>query len=79
MTAVQLRSELKSLIDKTNDTRFLELVKGLFLKTEDDRAAIVEMTHMAMLSEEAIAKGEVYTREEVEAHLRAERRKREKE
>ena len=70
MTAVQLRTELKKLIDKTSDIGFLEQIKRLLLRPAVDQAAFVEMNRMADLSDEAIAKGEVYTREEVEEHLR---------
>ncbi|MGB3525005.1 MAG: hypothetical protein WBB32_03445 [Flavobacteriales bacterium] len=74
MTAVQLRTELKKLIDQTNDIGFLEQIKQLLLRPEVDHAAFVEMNRMADLSDEAIAKGEVYTHEEVAEHLRSRRK-----
>lgn len=70
MTAIQLRAEVKKLIDKTSDLGFLEQLKQLLLRSEADRAAFVEMNRMADLSDEAIRKGEVFAHEEVVAHLR---------
>jgi len=75
MTALQLRTEVKKLLDKTSDLGFLEQLKQLLLRSEADRAAFVEMNRMADLSDEAIRKGEVHTHEEVVKHLR-DRRKR---
>lgn len=75
MTAIQLRTEVKKLLDKTSDLGFLEQLKQLLLRSEADRAAFVEMNRMADLSDEAIRKGEVFTHDDVLAHLR-DRRKR---
>ena len=76
MTTVQLQAELQKLIANTTDVGFLEQIRNLFLRPTADKAAFVEMNRMADLSEEAIAKGEVYTREEVEAWLKEQRAQR---
>lgn len=75
MTAIQLRTEVKKLVDKTNDLGFLEQLKQLLLRSDADRAAFVEMNRRADLSDEAIRKGEVFTHEEVVEFLQ-DRRKR---
>lgn len=75
MTAIQLRTEVKKLLDKTSDLGFLEQLKQLLLRSDADRAAFVEMNRMADLSDEAIRKGDVFTHEEVVKHLH-DRRKR---
>ncbi|MBS1939315.1 MAG: hypothetical protein JST38_00345 [Bacteroidetes bacterium] len=75
MTAIQLRSEVKKLVDKTSDLGFLEQLRQLLLRPEADRAAFVEMNRMADLSDEAIHKGEVFSHEEVVEHLLARRKR----
>jgi hypothetical protein len=74
MTTLQLRSELKKMIDGTSDLAFLEQVRQLFMSSADDRAAFVEMNRMADLSDTAIEKGEVFTHEEVVKHIRDRRK-----
>jgi hypothetical protein len=75
MTAIQLRTEVKKLVDQTSDLGFLEQLKQLLLRSDADRAAFVEMNRRADLSDEAIRKGEVFTHEEVVEFLQ-DRRKR---
>jgi hypothetical protein len=75
MTGIQLRTEVKKLVDKTSDLGFLEQLKQLLLRSKADSTAFVEMKRMADLSDEAIRKGEVFSHEEVVQHLR-DRRKR---
>lgn len=75
MTAIQLRTEVKKLVDQTSDLGFLEQLKQLLLRSDADRAAFVEMNRRADLSDEAIRKGEVFTHEEVVEYLQ-DRRKR---
>lgn len=75
MTVIQLRTEVKRLLDKTSDLGFLEQLKQLLLRSEADRTAFVEMNRMADLSDEAIRKGDTFSHEEVVKHLR-DRRKR---
>jgi len=70
MTALQIRSELKKMIDGTRDLAFLEQLHQLFMSSADERAAFVEMNRMADLSDVAIKKGEVFTHEEVVKHIR---------
>jgi|GEM_PF-7088878 len=74
MTALQIRSELKKMIDGTRDLAFLEQVRQLFMSSADERAAFVEMNRMADLSDVAIKKGEVFTHEEVVKHIRDRRK-----
>lgn len=74
MTAVQLRTEVKKLVDSTSDLGFLEQLKQLLLRSEADRAAFVEMNRMADLSDAAIGKGEVFSLDEVVKHLRDRRK-----
>ncbi|HMN04828.1 MAG TPA: hypothetical protein PKD45_03805 [Flavobacteriales bacterium] len=73
MTAIELRAEVKKLVDSMSDLGFLEQLKQLLLRSEADRATFVEMNRMADLSDEAIRKGEVFTHEEVIEHLRERR------
>lgn len=75
MTAIQLRTEVKKLVDQTSDLGFLEQLKQLLLRSDADRAAFVEMNRRADVSDEAIRKGEVFTHEEVVEYLQ-DRRKR---
>jgi RNA polymerase-interacting CarD/CdnL/TRCF family regulator len=75
MTAIQLRTEVKKLVDKTSDLGFLEQLKQLLLRSESDRTAFVEMNRMADLSDEAIRKGDVFTHEEVVKHLHHRRKR----
>ncbi len=75
MTAIQLRTEVKKLVDQTSDLGFLEQLKQLLLRSDADRAAFVEMNRRADVSDEAIQKGEVFTHEEVVEYLQ-DRRKR---
>lgn len=73
MTAIELRAEVKKLVDSMSDLGFLEQLKQLLLRSEADRAAFVEMNRMADLSDEAIRKGEVYAHEDVVKYLRKRR------
>ncbi len=75
MTAIQLRTELKAIIDKTNDVSLLEQLKRLLQRPASDQAAFVELNRMADLSERAIDRGDVLSHEEVLRTVR-ERRKR---
>ena len=74
MTAVELRSELKLLLDRISDLEVLSEMRTWARRTAEKDSAFEEMNRMADLSDEAIAKGEVYTHEEVLQYL-AERRK----
>jgi len=74
MTALQIRSDLKKMIDGIHDLAFLEQLQQLFMSSEEERAAFVEMNRMADLSDIAIKKGEVFTHEEVVKHIRDRRK-----
>jgi hypothetical protein len=47
MTAIQLRAEVKKLLDQTIDLGFLEQLKQLLQRSDADGAAFVEMNRMA--------------------------------
>jgi len=74
MTAIQLRSELKSLIDRIKDDGFLKALRPLLEKTAEQDEAMAEMMHYAQLSEEDIKAGRVHPREEVEQWLKEQRK-----
>jgi hypothetical protein len=65
MTAIDLRTEIKRLVDMTDDAGFLEAIKTLLIRSVDDKAVFEEMNKMADRSDEAISKGEVFTHDEV--------------
>ncbi len=75
MTTLDLRTELKGLIDRISDRNILEALRTIVLRQaeQDDQAA--EMRRMALLSEEAIERGEVFTRAEIEQYLKDHRPK----
>lgn len=75
MTAFEMRSELKDLIDRIRDLSVLDALRTLALRQVEQDDLVAEMERMADLSEEAIARGDVHTREEVEQWLKEHRPK----
>jgi predicted transcriptional regulator len=75
MTAIQLRSELKELIDRIRDDGFLKALRPLLERTAAHDETTAEMIRMAELSEEDIKHGRVHTREEVERWLKEQKGK----
>lgn len=75
MTALELRSELKDLIDRIRDLSVLDALRTLALRQAEQDDLASEMERMADQSEEAIARGDVYTRAEVEKWLNEQRPK----
>jgi predicted transcriptional regulator len=73
MDTLELRSEIKGFIDRIQNPGVLQRLRSLLAKAAEQDALTAEMVRMAQLSEEAIAKGEVYTREEVEAWIKEQR------
>lgn len=73
MTALQLRSELKGLLDRISDDGFLEALRPLLLRTAEQNEMQEDMIRVALLSEEDIKAGRTHTREEVEQWLKEQR------
>lgn len=77
MRAIDLHSEIIDMVKRTGNIEFLTWLRNVLLDEGSERAQDADMLEMAQRSEEAIARGEVYTHEEALAYLKAERRKRE--
>ena len=75
MTTLDLRTELKGLIDRISDRNILEALRTIVLRQAEQDDQVEVMRRMALQSEEAIARGEVYTRAEVEQYLKDQRPK----
>jgi hypothetical protein len=75
MTAVQLRSELKSLIDKTDDQGLLEWIKSILSNSTESRAQVEDMLRMARLSDEDIAAGRSHSIEDVRRWMAEQKRR----
>lgn len=75
MTAIQLRTELKRLIDKTDDQGLLEWVKGILSNSTESKAQVEDMLRMAKMSDEDIAAGRTHSVEEVKRWMDEQKRK----
>lgn len=75
MTAIQLRTELKRLIDETEDQGLLEWVKGVLSNSTESKAQVEDMLRMAKLSDEDIAAGRTHSVEEVTRWMGEQKRK----
>lgn len=75
MTALELRSEIIALINKTDDVGFLEWLKGIISDPVLSKEMVDDMIKAAEMSEEDIAAGRTYSIEETRRWL--EDRKRE--
>ena len=69
MGTVELRKELKGLIEKENDRSILEAIKTLLKKTRPDSTLKDKLTSRAAKSEEDITAGRVMDRQEFEQKL----------
>lgn len=69
MKAVDIRTELRDLIEKETDLHILETVRALFTQKDLDLSVEKEMISRALKSEQDIKEGRVYTIEEAEARL----------
>ncbi|MEX2512506.1 MAG: hypothetical protein WD398_06345 [Cyclobacteriaceae bacterium] len=69
MGALDIKKELRTLIDKENDLHVLEVVKTLLVKSSLDPILKEKLTSRALKAEEDINAGRVYTREEFEKKL----------
>ncbi|MBS1547773.1 MAG: hypothetical protein JST38_19185 [Bacteroidetes bacterium] len=75
MTTLDLRTELKGLIDRISDRNILEALRTIVLRQAEQDDQVEVMRRMALQSEEAIERGEAYTRAEVEQYLKDQRPK----
>ncbi|MDH5475731.1 MAG: hypothetical protein OEX22_08590 [Cyclobacteriaceae bacterium] len=69
MKEVDIKQELRSLIDKENDYHILEAIKTLLQKSSLNPILKEKLTSRALKSEKNIQEGNVYTREELEKKL----------
>ncbi|MCH7413696.1 hypothetical protein MM213_09380 [Belliella sp. R4-6] len=69
MGAINIKEEIRSLIEKENDHHVLELIKNLLTKSSLEPILKEKLTSRALNAEKNIREGEVYTREEVEKKL----------
>ena len=70
MTILQLKSELKSLIEQETDAQLLEAVKDLLVNTEAQKEQKA-LDRLAAKSESAIEEGKVYSVDEARERLQA--------
>lgn len=69
MKEIDIKTELKDLIDQETNLSLLETVKALFTKGDFDPSIEKEMISRALKSEQDIEEGRVCTIEEAEARL----------
>ncbi|WP_235954890.1 addiction module protein [Cyclobacterium salsum] len=69
MGAIDIKQELRTLIEKENDLHVLEAIKTLLIKSSLDPVLKEKLTSRALKAEEDIRAGSVYTREELERKL----------
>jgi hypothetical protein len=65
MGAVEIRTELQRMIEQETDVTVLEAIRTLLLKTSIDPALREKMTARALKSEEDIASGRAFSKDEV--------------
>lgn len=69
MKAVDIKIELKNLIEQETNLSLLETVKALFTQKDFEPSIEEEMISRARKSEQDIKEGNVYTVEEADARL----------
>jgi len=69
MNAIDLKTELKQLIDSEQDLSILQSFATLLRKTRMDKTLKRKLTERALNSEEDIRSGNVYSREDFEKRL----------
>lgn len=69
MKAVDIKTQLKDLIDQETNLSLLEAAKALLTQGDFDPSVEKEMVSRALKSEQDIKEGKVYTIEEAEARL----------
>jgi hypothetical protein len=67
MTAIQIKEELKVLIEQERDKSVLKAIRTLLVKTGLDETLKKKLTFRAMQSNEEIAQGIFLSREEMES------------
>lgn len=69
MSTIDIKTELRTLIEKENDHHILEAIKTLLKKSSLDPHLKEKLTNRALKSEEDIAAGRVMERKEFEQKL----------
>jgi hypothetical protein len=69
MKVVDIKQELRSLIDQEKDLHILEAIKTLLQKSSLNPVLKEKLTSRALQSEKNIKEGNVYTRAEMEEKL----------
>lgn len=69
MKTIDIKQELKTLIEKEKDLHILQAIKTLLVKTSLDSILKEKLTSRALKAEEDIQAGRVYTRKELEIKL----------
>lgn len=67
MTAIQIKKELKALIEQEGDKSVLKAIRTLLVKTGLDETLKKKLTFRAMQSNTEIAQGIFLSREEMES------------
>ncbi len=75
MTAVQLKSQLKKLIENEEDLSLLEHALRLFNRADQEELWKAKLASRADKAEADLAAGRVRTHDEVVAHFKAKRKK----
>lgn len=63
MEPIDIKEELRTLIEKENDLHILEAIKTLLVKSSLDPILTEKLTSRALKADEDIKAGRVYTRE----------------
>lgn len=69
MKSIDIKQELRVLIDEERDLHILEAIKTLLMKSSLNPVLKEKLTSRALRSEKDIKLGKVYTREEIEKKL----------
>jgi hypothetical protein len=69
MKTIDIKTELKSLIDQETNLSLLETVKALFKQRDFDPSIEKEMISIVLKSEQDIKEGKVYTIDEADSEL----------
>lgn len=69
MKTIDIKTELKSLIDQETNLSLLETVKALFKQKDFDPSIEKELISRALESEQDIKEGKVYTIDEADSEL----------
>ena len=75
MTSVEIRSELKDLIDRIRDLSVLEALRTLALRQAEQDDLSAEMERVADLSDEDIAAGRTHSIRDVKRWMDEQKRK----